>query len=118
MPSERWTLEQYKEFRRSGRAPNNTAVRATDMEQNPVNELARTTQDKKVSEKYRINVHRYSAKLCDPDNIASKWSVDALELAGIIPEDSPEYIEAVTFQQTKCKRSEERTVITVYGDHV
>ena len=84
------------------------------MEQNSVDEQAGPDKDNQVSERYRINVHRYSARLCDPDNIVSKWSVDALEQAGIIPEDSPEYVEAVTFQQSKCKRTQEKTVITVY----
>ena len=111
--SRRWTPEELERLQRKNSVRDNNSIRASDVEQNSLDEQAGQNQDNQVSQKYRINVHRYSAKLCDPDNIASKWSIDALEQAGIIPEDSPEHITAVTFEQSKCKRTEEKTVITL-----
>jgi len=112
--SRRWTPAELERFQRKNSNRSNNPIRATHMEQDSMDEQTGQNKDNQVPQKYRINVHRYSAKLCDPDNIASKWSIDALEQAGIIPEDSPEYITAVTFEQSKCKRAEEKTVITLY----
>lgn len=112
--SNRWTIEEYRRFQKTGNHPDRgPALRTANMERGIGDEPEGSDESKAVHQRYRINVNRHSAKLCDPDNICSKWAIDALEQAHVIPEDSPEHISSVTFEQTLCKHGEEKTVISV-----
>ena len=62
-------------------------------------------------------------RLCDPDNLAVKWLLDALRHSGVILDDSPDKI-SLEVTQRKCGRrrfgigenEKEHTVIEIYED--
>ena len=45
--------------------------------------------------------------------MSCKAAIDGLVEAGVIPDDSGAVVRALTVEQVKCKRAEERTVIIV-----
>ena len=55
----------------------------------------------------RIHVHSFRHRLADADGISAKAAIDGLVLAGILPDDSPLYVEEVCYYQTKISKSEE-----------
>lgn len=49
----------------------------------------------------------------DPDNIILKFILDGLVEAGIIPDDSFEYIEAIVIEKPEIKKKAKQTIITL-----
>lgn len=91
-----------------------TAVRTADMEQGSIDEPAGADAIKEVHQRAHIDVHCYRVRPADLDNICAKWCTDALVKAGVIKDDSPDYVDQFLFRETKVKSySEEKTEITV-----
>ena len=59
----------------------------------------------------KIRIVSYRARLIDIDNISGKAVIDGLVHAGVLPDDSPEFVQEVVFTQRKSK--EERTIIHI-----
>jgi len=54
-------------------------------------------------------------RLADSDGISYKFALDSLVLAGVIKDDSPEYVESVEMRQEKIPRTQpEETVVELY----
>lgn len=67
-----------------------------------------------ISDTVSITIISHRSRFCDADNLASKWFIDSLVRCEIIGDDSPVFVDSVTFKQIKCRRSEEKTVIEIY----
>jgi len=61
-----------------------------------------------------IEYHSYRARLADADGNFTKYFTDALVSAGVLVDDSPEYVSYIGHRQTKCK--EEKVVIEIWSD--
>jgi hypothetical protein len=62
----------------------------------------------------RITVVSYRSRLCDADGISAKAAIDGLVHAGILQDDSPEFVAEVRYKQVKVKnRSEEKTELII-----
>lgn len=84
------------------------------MEHNFENGPLATKQNGGVSPPVSIAVHSYRVRLCDPDGISAKAIIDGIVHSGLLPDDSPEFVTSVTFEQTKVKNyDEEKTIITL-----
>lgn len=58
-----------------------------------------------------LHIHSYRKRLADPDGVSAKAVIDGIVKAGLLPDDSSDYIEKVSYGQEKA--DEEKTVITV-----
>lgn len=68
----------------------------------------------------RVNIHIHSKRkrLVDPDGISGKAIIDGLVKAGVLKNDSPEYVAEVTHSQEKIKKGEtEETIIDIQECH-
>lgn len=77
-----------------------------------VREATKNRHEGKVS----VELVRYSCRPpMDYDNLVStgKLLIDAIVKANVISEDNPEVIVERRYSQLKCKRIEQRTVITI-----
>lgn len=54
-----------------------------------------------------IRFHCKRKRLIDIDNISVKAVIDGIVLAGLLRDDSPEFVRSVTVSQEKCKPGEE-----------
>lgn len=61
--------------------------------------------------KINIHIHSVRKRLIDPDGCSGKAAIDGLVHAGVIPDDSADFVSGVSYSQEK--GSEERTVITI-----
>ncbi len=62
----------------------------------------------------KIKVHSIRKRLTDADGVSAKAVIDGLVHAGILIDDSQEYVNEVSYSQEKCKKGEdEKTVITI-----
>jgi hypothetical protein len=64
------------------------------------------------SGRFLVRIASYRWRLCDPDALVGKHLLDCARYAGIIPDDSPKEIDYKIFQ-IKCKKGEEKTVMTI-----
>lgn len=65
------------------------------------------------SVRVRLVVTSYRAVLADPDGPLPKWFIDGLVTHGIITDDKFEFVSEVVIRQSKCRRKDERTVLTL-----
>lgn len=59
----------------------------------------------------RIHIHSIRARTVDADGLSAKAVIDGVVAAGVIRDDAPAYVQAVTFSQEQ--GTPERTIITV-----
>lgn len=91
---------------------NNSSVSSSHMEPDFSNAPLAEEKTKRLDSRCSINVHSKRHRLTDADGISAKGAIDSLRLAGILPDDSPQYVKAVTYSQEKTKGPEE-TIITI-----
>jgi len=59
----------------------------------------------------RVHFHSIRKRLADVDGISGKAVLDGIVIAGVLADDSPEFVKQVTHSQEK--GVEEKTIITV-----
>jgi hypothetical protein len=87
------------------------AISAADMESNPGNAPLGKEKATRPNPPYDVHVHSIRKRLGDVDGTSAKAAIDGLVKAGILGDDSPEWIQKVSFSQEKGK--EEKTFITI-----
>lgn len=107
----RWTKDEYNAWLE--KANPGITVRFADVESDTQHGLTAKNVDKEVRPRFRIHVHSRRRRLCDPDGVCAKSAIDGLVQGGLLPDDSAEYIDSVTFSQEKSV--DEETIITVEG---
>lgn len=88
-----------------------TRLSFTDLESYPGDASLGEKAFERFTPPVRIHVHSVRKRLTDADGISAKAIIDGLCHAGILWDDSPVFVEAVTFSQEKGK--EEKTYITI-----
>lgn len=63
--------------------------------------------------RYRVRITSVRQRLCDADNLAVKWHVDAIRKLGLIPDDAPTVIDLEVSQRKPALGEAEGTLITV-----
>ena len=112
----RWTEEQYNDFlrRRDAGNKNSTAGASGNMESAPGNEPLGKKEIPRLDSPCRIHLHSRRHRLTDSDGVSGKAAIDGLVHCGLLPDDSPEYVESVSFTQEKIPVDrEESTEITI-----
>lgn len=59
-----------------------------------------------------VHFHSIRRRLADSDGISGKAALDGIVKAGLLQDDSPQFVEKVSHSQEKSKESE-KTVITI-----
>lgn len=115
MKKRAWTIEEYKEYLRTGKMPNDyhVAVSAANLEPNIGNEFAGADAIKKIDAPVIITIYSKRKRLPDADGICAKYVIDAL-IGTILHDDSPQYVKEVRFRTEKCGKGEaEQTQIII-----
>lgn len=77
--------------------------------------LARNRAPEKTgADRFHLRIVSVRKRLCDPDNIVAKWTIDALRYAGIIPDDTPEILTLEITQRKRAKGEAEHTLIELW----
>jgi len=69
--------------------------------------------------KYPVNIHIHSRRkrLVDADGVSGKAVIDGFVHAEVLIDDSPKYVEEVSYSQEKCEKGqEEETVIEFWQE--
>jgi|SRR5690242_15958960 len=109
-----WTQEQLAAYLAGFKAQgeDRAAVSVADLEPDSKHDIAPTNAAEKTHPRFRIHVHSRRRRLADPDGISIKAAIDGLVRGGLLDDDGPKVIEAVTFSQEKSVIEE--TVIDVW----
>ena len=59
-----------------------------------------------------LHIHSRRKRLCDADGISAKAVIDGMVKAGVLPDDSPQYVQKVSYSQEKGEPEE--TIVTIY----
>lgn len=89
----------------------NSPIPSPNLEQGPGDAPLGTQETAKLDPRCGIHVHSIRRRLADPDGISAKAAIDGLVHAGLLPDDSPQHVKAVTYSQEK--GAEEQTIITI-----
>jgi len=108
-----WTKEQYDAYLAKN-FPGRVADSFTNVESDNRNESVGKKAPARFNTLCSIHFHSIRNRLADNDNISGKAALDGLVYAGILEDDSPAYVKAVTFSQEKIPGGEiETTSITI-----
>jgi hypothetical protein len=77
----------------------------------PVEKKESAGLDSLFSGRVRISINSRRNRLCDADGISAKAVIDGLVIAGVLENDSPEFVESVSYSQEKAKVEE--TIVTI-----
>ncbi len=75
--------------------------------------LAQAQAKAGYSGKYLVRVVSFRRRLLDEDNLCSKYHIDALRYASILPSDAPDQCRIETTQIKVETKEQERTEITI-----
>ena len=95
--------------------PNNyTTVRTTNLESRARHALLGAQKITGLAAPCRIHIHSKRHRLTDPDGVCAKYVIDGLIHCGLLPDDSPHWIQSITFSQEKiASTQDEATVVTI-----
>jgi len=120
MKAPRYSLDDLPKSYREQAAQQMLKDRSSD----PSSNLEQASSSKPVAEKEdkrphpcgrcAIHVHSVRKRLCDPDGISAKASIDGLVHVGILRSDQAEEVSQVTYSQKK--GNPEKTTITLIWD--
>lgn len=61
-----------------------------------------------------IHIHSKRKRLVDADAVSAKAAIDGLVHAGLLQDDSPQFVEGVSYSQEKTEKDQpEETIITL-----
>lgn len=63
--------------------------------------------------RFSIRLVSFRTRLCDPDNLAGKFFVDAIRYEELVPDDTAEIVDYHISQRKVKTKQEERTEITI-----
>lgn len=108
----RYQEQAYEQI--SGKPLNSLTNPAPHMEPDSGNAPLAKKETKGLNPPYRIHVHSIRNRLTDADGVSGKAAIDGLVLAGLLPDDSPQFVQEVTYSQEKTAKGEaETTVLTI-----
>lgn len=76
--------------------------------------LAEAKAEKAATGMLHIRFVSVRKRLCDPDNVIPKWTLDALRYVKVLRGDEPDKITLETTQRKAEKGEEEHTLIEVF----
>ncbi len=82
-----------------------------NLERNTINALKAANAIKKIEPPVILSITHYRKRLADPDGLCSKWVIDGIVKAGILPDDNASIIKEI--RQKQVKSSKERTIIEI-----
>jgi hypothetical protein len=86
---------------------------ATNMEPHTGDESLGAQEAQGYDSRCCLHVHSVRATLADPDGVSAKAAIDGLIHGGVLQDDSSKQIQEVTYSQEKCKKGQEKTIITL-----
>lgn len=99
-----WTMEdveRHQEKVKNGRNKNRAAVSPDNMEQTSSHEPLGEKKVPRLDSPCRIHLHSRRHRLTDSDGVSGKAAIDGLVHCGLLPDDSPEFVTAVSYSQEK-----------------
>jgi len=91
-----------------------STVSLADVESRVGDEPLGTQKAQRLDSPCRIHIHSRRYRHTDADGVCGKYVIDGLVHAGILTNDSPKEVEAVTFSQETIPTSEpEETILTL-----
>lgn len=91
-----------------------TPLSLTDLESFIIHESLSAHGFEEMATQCRIHIHSKRKRLTDADGVSAKAAIDGLVHGGLLQDDSPEFVQEVSYSQAKAKNEE--TIIEVWID--
>ena len=89
-----------------------TPLSLADLESFIVNESFSEDGFKTLDSQCSIHIHSKRKRLTDADGVSAKAAIDGAVHGGLLQDDSPEFVQEVSYSQAKS--TEEETIIEVW----
>jgi ubiquitin len=86
-----------------------TAVSLADLESAIVHESLSKNEFAPLASPCSIHIHSKRKRLTDADGVSAKAAIDGTVHGGLLQDDSPEFVQEVSYSQAKAK--DEETII-------
>lgn len=100
-----WTIDDVKAHLRKFNR-DRAAVPIAYVEHNIDDAAEAKDEGQKVDQRFRIHFHSKRRRTIDPDGLYSKAAIDGLRQGGLLVDDSPRYVEAVSYSQEQSEVDE------------
>lgn len=84
------------------------ADRIADLERTARGESVEARKNPAFNSRVSITIVSFRMRLADSDGISGKAAIDGLVHAGVIRDDSPQYVEEVRYRQVKVATKEQQ----------
>ena len=91
-----------------------TPISLSDLESFIVHESLSKGEFEAMAAQCSIHIHSKRKRLTDADGVSAKASIDGLVHGGLLQDDSPQFVQEVSYSQAKAK--EEETIIEIWVD--
>ncbi len=91
-----------------------TPVSLPDLESFIIYESISKGEFEALATQCRLHIHSKRRRLTDADGVSAKAAIDGLVHGGLLQDDSPEFVQEVSYSQAKAK--EEETIIEIWID--
>lgn len=92
---------------------NSIAFSTSHLEQNTRYESVGAKKVKRLDSPCSLHIRSFRNRLADSDGISAKAAIDGLVHAGVLQDDSTQFVEKVSYSQKKTK-GPEKTEILIY----
>ena len=91
-----------------------TPLSLADLESFVVHESLSEGEFEAMASRCSIHIHSKRKRLTDADGVSAKAAIDGLVHGGLLQDDSPQFVQEVSYSQAKAK--EEETIIEIWVD--
>jgi len=111
-----WSVKQYRDYLDGKGKPhrNTVALSATDPQPGNGHELKGANAFKALDAPADIQIISRRKRLCDTDAPVLKWVLDGIVDTGILADDTPEFINRITFERPEIAQTEETEIIITW----
>ena len=89
-----------------------TPISLTDLESFIVHESLSENGFEALASQSSIHIHSKRKRLTDADGVSAKAAIDGAVHGGLLQDDSPEFVQEVSYSQAKSK--DEETIIEIW----
>lgn len=98
--------------KRKAKKEDSSSVSLANLESNFRDEALEQEEVASLHPPVRIHIHSKRKRFVDADGVSAKAAIDGLVHAGILPDDSANYVQEVSYSQEKA--DEEETIIEIW----
>ena len=89
------------------------SVSLADLESNTIDRAVAEEEITPFDSRVSIHIHSKRKRLVDADAVSAKAAIDGIVHSGLLQDDSPKYVEEVSYTQEKTEKGQEEETFII-----